>query len=435
MGRVDRWTLPVDTDRTEVPRARVVFAAAFTLMLLDFADRQVVVATFPQVQAEWGLSDAQLGALVSVVSVTVGLGAFPAALIVDRWSRVRAIAFMGTIWSLAAAAAGAAQSYGQLLTARAALGAGEAGYGPAAGALLATMFPPARRATVLGAFQAAAPLGAMLGVVLGGVVAARWGWRAAFWVFVPPGLVLALLFLRVRDYPTVRLDGPPGARSARGVLRELFRARSGTAGYIGGAVQLVVVSTVYTWLPSQLHRAYGLPVDRAAAATGLVILAGFAGMIGFAHVADRAAVRNLPARLLVPAGLAMFTAGLLTTAFVAVGPGVVQFLLIVVGGATMTAAVGPVSAVVVDVVHPAVRATAASLLSLTQNLFGLAMGPLLTGLLSDAYGLPFAMSVVPLFCLLAAGVFLLAARTYVPDLQRAAAEDARTRGALQPIGA
>ena len=147
--------------------------------------------------------------------------------------------------------------------ARAALGAGEAGYGPAAGALLATRFPPARRATVLGAFQSAAPLGATLGVALGGVVAAQWGWRAAFWVLAPPGLAVALLFLRFRDYPTERLDG---VRSARRVVRELFRSRSGSAGYAGGAVQLVVVSTIYTWLPSQLHRAYGMPVDRAGVA-------------------------------------------------------------------------------------------------------------------------------------------------------------------------
>ena len=163
MGALHRGQLSSDADRSEVPRARAVFAAAFALMVLDFANRQVVVATFPTLQAEWGLSDAQLGALVSVVSVTVGLGAFPAALLVDRWSRVRAIALMGTVWSLAAAVAGVAQSFGQLLTARAALGLGEAGYGPAAGALLATRFPPARRATVLGAFQAAAPLGATLG--------------------------------------------------------------------------------------------------------------------------------------------------------------------------------------------------------------------------------------------------------------------------------
>jgi MFS family permease len=140
------------------------------------------------------------------------------------------------------------------------VGVGEAGYSPAAGALLATMFPAARRGTMLGA---AGPLGAVLGVALGGVVAAHRGWRAAFAVFALPGLAAALLFLRVRDYPTVRLDGPTGTRLRR-ILGELFHARSGVAAYAGGAVQLMVVSTIYTWLPSQLRRAYGMPVDRAA---------------------------------------------------------------------------------------------------------------------------------------------------------------------------
>ena len=60
-------------------------------MLPDFVDRPVVVATFPNLEAEWGLSDTQLGALVSVVSVTAALGALPVALTAGRWSRVRAI--------------------------------------------------------------------------------------------------------------------------------------------------------------------------------------------------------------------------------------------------------------------------------------------------------------------------------------------------------
>jgi len=415
MGTAGRGHVSFDTDRVEVPGARVVFGAAFALMVLNFADRHVVVAAFPQLEAEWGASDAQLGALVSVVSVTVALGALPAALLVDRWSRVRAIALMASIWSVAAAAAGAAQSYGQLLTARAAVGAGEAGYGPAAGALLATIFPAGRRATVLGAFQAAASLGAMLGVALGGVVAASWGWRAAFVVVALPGLAVALLFLRFRDYPTVRLDGPTGARSARRVVRELFRARSGAAAYTGGAVQLMVVSTLYTWLPTQFRRAYGMPLDRAAGATALVILAGFAGMIAFAHVADRAAVRNPRARLLVPAVLAMVSAGLLVTAFAAVGPGVVQFLLVVAGGATMTAASGPVAAVVVDVVHPALRATAISTMAAVQNLLGLAVGPVLAGWLSDLYGLTAALTVIPVLCVASAATFWYGSRSYKRD--------------------
>ena len=84
----------------------------------------------------------------------------------------------------------------------------------------------------------------------------------------------------------------------------------------------------------------------------------------------------------------------------------------------MAASVGPTDAVVIDVIHPALRATGASILSLMRNLFGLAGGPLLTGALSDAYGLQFAMAVVPLFGLLAAAMYMVAARTYVADLKR-----------------
>ena len=47
-------------------------------------------------KAEWGLSDKQLGALVSVVSVTVALGALPVALFADRVSRVKSIVAMAT---------------------------------------------------------------------------------------------------------------------------------------------------------------------------------------------------------------------------------------------------------------------------------------------------------------------------------------------------
>lgn len=168
-------------------------------------------------------------------------------------------------------------------------------------------------------------------------------------------------------------------------------------------------------MAAQLHRAYGLPVDRAAAATALVILAGFAGMVGFAHLTDRATVRSPRARLRVPAVLAVLTADLLVTAFAAVDPGVAQFFLILIGGATMTAAVGPVSAVVVDVVHPGLRATAISTLTVVQNLVGLAIGPVLAGWLSDRYGLTAALAVLPLLCVVSSAMFWYGSRFYERD--------------------
>lgn len=214
-----------------------VFAMAFTLMTSDYLSRQLVVSMFPHLKQEWGLSDAQLGGLVSVVSVTVALGTFPAALLVDRWSRVKSIALMGSIWSLATFSAAFTHSYGQLFAARAGVGLGEAGYAPAAGALLSRLFPERLRATVFGGLLSAGSLGSVLGVVLGGVIAEQWGWRAAFAAAGIPGLLVALLFLRVRDYPTVRLPAGTAAvpkLGLRKLLAELVRPRSAVGAYLGG---------------------------------------------------------------------------------------------------------------------------------------------------------------------------------------------------------
>ena len=70
-------------------------------MMVDYIDRQVIVSLFPHIKKAWDLSDKQLGSLVSVVSVTVALGALPIALFADRASRVKSIVVMAVIWSLA----------------------------------------------------------------------------------------------------------------------------------------------------------------------------------------------------------------------------------------------------------------------------------------------------------------------------------------------
>ena len=71
--------------------------------------------------------------------------------------------------------------------------------------MIASHFPARMRSALMAGFFAAASVGSVLGVMLGGLVAARWGWQAAFGVVGFPGLLLALLYLKVRDYRTVAL--------------------------------------------------------------------------------------------------------------------------------------------------------------------------------------------------------------------------------------
>jgi MFS family permease len=174
-------------------QAWFAFAMTFALMLFDYIDRQVIVSLFPHIKSEWNLSDKQLGSLVSIISIVVAVGGIPVALLADRVSRVKSIFVMATVWSLASISCMFTTNYGQLFAARAVVGAGETGYGSVGAALISTLFPKRLRGALLGAFFAAASLGSVLGVVLGGMIAAKWGWRAAFGVVGVPGLVMALL--------------------------------------------------------------------------------------------------------------------------------------------------------------------------------------------------------------------------------------------------
>jgi len=408
------------------PQAWFAFAMTFALMLFDYIDRQVIVSLFPHLKTAWALSDKQLGALVSVISLVVAVGGLPVALLADRYSRVKSIVVMATVWSLATISCMFTRNYGQLFTARAIVGVGETGYGSVGAALIASLFPKRLRATLMGAFFAAASVGSVLGVLLGGVIAARWGWQAAFGVVGVPGLVLALLYVFVPDYKTVAMAaGGPQVRQPAGTLLQrvagaLTSSRTLWWTCLGAAFQLIVVSTIWAWLPSYLNRYHGTPPDRAAMQAALVVLCGALGAFVWGVVADVVAARRQRNRLIAVAVLAVVTLLVFVTAFGTSMPANQQFLMIAFGGFLMTCTVAPASSVVFDVVHPGVRSTGAAVLSLFQNLFGLAIGPFVGGAMSDAWGLQTALAVMPIFGVVAAGCFLLAARSYEAELKRVA---------------
>jgi MFS transporter, Spinster family, sphingosine-1-phosphate transporter len=403
------------------------FVLTIALMICDYADRQVIVSLFPHLKSAWKLSDQQLGNLAAIVSVTVALAGIPVALVADRISRVGSIVLMAAIWSLASIACMFASQYPQLLTARAVIGLGEAGYGSVGAALIASHFPARLRGTVLAGFFASASLGTVLGVLLGGLIAARWGWQAAFGVVGLPGLAIALLYLKVRDYPTT-IDRPVAA-AGRKAFGFVAAARTIAAiptlrwVCLGAAAQLLLVSSIWTWLPSFLNRYGGLAPDRASSRAAVVVLLGALGSLLWGRLVDRAGIAQARRKLQVLSALALLSAACAWGAFRGTGTqlpaGEVHFLMILATGFIMTCTVGPVAAITIDVVPLALRATGASVLSLFQNLLGLAAGPAISGFLSDRMGLAAALRVTPLFACLAALLFWCAARAYERDQAQA----------------
>ena len=133
-----------------IPRsyAWIVFALTFGLLLSDYMSRQVLNVVFPLLKSEWDLSDTQLGSLSSIVSIAVGLLAFPLSLVADRWGRIRSLTIMAAIWSLATLVCGLAGGYPRMLAARFFVGVGEAAYTSVGLAVVLSIFPPQQRSTV-----------------------------------------------------------------------------------------------------------------------------------------------------------------------------------------------------------------------------------------------------------------------------------------------
>jgi MFS family permease len=385
----------------------------FLLGFLDFAVRQMVVGMFPLLKQGWSLDDKSLGALAAIVPIVVGMTVLPTALLIDRWSRVKAIVVMAVMWSLATIACGLAQNFGQLLVARGFVGLGEAAYGPAGFALLAYYFPQRMRATVIGGILVSATLGSVLGIVAGGAIGAAWGWQRTFLVAGMLSLAVSLLFLAVRDYPTV-----PVARNDRDrgqfavIARALVMSPTAAFSYIAGASQLFVVSTLTVWLPSYFGRSHGMTASHAALTGGLAVLVGAVGTLAWARLADGLSLRDLRYRLYIPAAGSALTALLLLVAFSLLAPDTLQIIVIMVAACLMTSCYGPVNAVVIDVVQPGLRASATAMVSVFQNVLGLAAGPLIIGFVSDRQGLGAALALLPVFGCISAGCFIAASRSY-----------------------
>lgn len=406
------------------PMAWVALTLALLLIVSDFVDRQIVASMLPILKSEWNLSDTQLGSLISIVSMTAAVFSVPVALLADRWSRVKSIVLMALLWSLATIVCAFATDYTQLLAARAFVGLGEAGYTSVGAALLAGLFPSAMRARILASFAAAAAIGAVIGVVLGGVLSKAYGWQAAFGIVGAPGLVFALLFLVVPDDRSGETAGSGGNGALsrlgfRATISALLATPSALLIYIGYAVQLFVIATVYAWLPSFLNRSYGLAPDQAAIRAALVLIVSSLAAVLWGTLADRVARKHPRNKIWVMAGSAAISAIVLPAAFAVFSPGPAQIAMIMLGSAFMTGSIGTVNAVALDVAHRGVSATTIAVGSLIGALFGLAAGPVISGKLSDAYGLTTTLSAVPALGLVAAMAMIAIFRLYDRDLAKA----------------
>ena len=390
---------------------RYALSVLLVIYTLNFLDRQVMSVLAEPIKHDLHLSDTQLGLMTGLAfAVFYTVLGIPIARTAERGNRPLIIAAATAVWSAFTVACGFARSYVEMVAARIGVGVGEAGCTPPAHSLIVDYTPKEKRASALAFYSLGTPLGGLIGMVLGGLVADAYGWRVAFMVAGAPGVVMALVAAFTLVEPRRRLKAALEAKRAAApslgaALRELSTKRTFWLAAFAAAIKAFIGYGSAAFIVSFFLRNHAVQLAEMAApfglnplgfiATVLGLVAGIAGALGTwlgGLLGDRFGGRDQRFNLAMPAiatlvSIPFYVFGLLTSDLV------VALVVLAVPPILNTLWYGPVYATVQGLVRPETRATAAAVLLFIINLIGLGLGPLGIGVISDLMAHGFGLGV------------------------------------------
>ncbi len=358
--------------------AHAALLLLLAINLFNYIDRQILAALEPQIRATFFAADdvnamTKTGALGMVFLITYMLSAPMLGWLSDRFSRWLIIGTCVMLWSLASGASGLAATFGVLVMTRIFVGIGEGGYGPAAPTILSDLFPIENRGRILAIFCAAIPVGSALGYVIGGLINAHLGWRWAFYLVAPPGLLLGAICFFQRDPRGLGTTGQKRQRPGFDDYMTILRTRSYVFNCAATTAMTFALGGLAFWTPAYLQFR-GQPSTSIVIFGGITVVAGLVSTILGGVVADRLRAR-IPGSYFLVSGAGMLIAfplflGVLYTAF----PMAWGFMFAAVFFVFLNT--GPSNTALANVCLPSVRAT------------GFAMNIFVIHLLGDAAAFP-----------------------------------------------
>ncbi|MFB6201527.1 MAG: MFS transporter [Halorhabdus sp.] len=321
----------LDGDHSPDSRRALLLLAVAAGWFLVLGMRFVLPALLPRISAEFDVSNAAAGFAVTVLWLTYAAMQFPTGLAVDRVGERALLVASAGLSGVALLTYWVAPTFALVVVATGLFGLGTGLYGPSRGTLLSRAFPD-REGLAFGTVLSAGSVGAAALPLLGAVVAATYGWRAAMVMVVPLfGLVAVALWRTVPSRDGTDRDD----LDVRTALRRLigaFRDRRIALAAAGATLMLFGFQALTAFLVTYLHQIKGLSTGVASAILSGLFVVGALSQAGGGLVADRlgqartlaaiAAISTLPLVVLptLDRAIALGVVGALSGVRMSVGP-------------------------------------------------------------------------------------------------------------------
>ena len=381
------------------------------LNLLNYLDRYVLNAVRTPMAMDFGINYGDSGRLFTAFMVGYFITSPFFGYLGDRISRKALIVLGIFVWSIGTVLTGFARDFTVLLCYRALVGVGEASYATISPSLVSDSWGSEKRNNALTVFYAAIPVGSAIGYILGGAIAARWGWRDAFFWAGAPGLFMALWLIPFREPARGESDKAKAENITKPSLRDVIKLfRNGDFNLIiwGYVAYTFALGAFAFWGPTFLEQIHRLSTEKADNFFGgVVIVAGLVGTLLGGFAATIWQRHN-------PAGYAWMLFGSISCA-------VPLSLLALLSRDTLLAmsllaasifllflCTGPVNTLILETVPVNLRSSAMAISIFMIHLFGDMWSPEIVGRLADRLdgGLQKAILILPAVLLVNALVWL-----------------------------
>ena len=412
-------------EHTPAPGARKALALLLFINLFCYLDRYILASIIPAIKAEFLAGDpdanGKAGLLTTAFLVSYMLTAPLFGWLADRFSRWVIIGCSVALWSLASGASGLAAGFVALLLTRVFLGIGEAGYGPAAPTIISDLYPVERRGAVMAWFFMAIPVGSALGYAFGGLIHAHLGWRWAFYLVTPPGLLLAALCFFMPE--PRKVSASAAAHPGLAEYKRLLKIPSLMTNIAAQTAMTFAIGGLSVWAPTYIHEARGLPLAQVDLIFGgILVVAGIISTLLGGWLGDKLRARFSGSYFLV-SGCGMLLGFPCSIAMLYM-PFPAAWIFIFLAMFFLFLNTGPSNTALANVTPSSMRATAFALNILVIHLLGDALSPPLIGWIKDHGSWNLAFFTVSTVMLLAGIIWIASMKSLARDTAAIVAEEA-----------
>lgn len=367
-----------------------VLAMITITSMLNIADRLIMSILLEDIKAEFTMTDTQLGLLAGLAfALFYATMSIPIARFADKNNRKNVLAGALVVWSGMTALCGAATGFVSLFFARLGVGVGEAGGSPPSYSIIADYFKPSERARAMGVYTIGAVLGTGGGMMVGGLLADAIGWRMTFVALGIPGIILGIvLYFTVKEPPRGRYDSGSESQKQAVDMKQTLKSLAGNKTYVRVSLSFALLTMVgyamAVWLAPIMLRNFDVSVSKVGLYLGTAyFIGGLPGPVLGGFLTDYAVKFNarwrawIPAICIIGTVIAFWLCLRSTELYTFLGFFTLAYALFMLPQA-------PSLSLLQTSLNSGERALGVSFALLANSLLGLALGPFLIGMMSDA---------------------------------------------------